>query len=205
MVDPASLLICGAFEGEIDKFSKYKNINVLNSGIGSYDSMFNLMSHLLRNRNIRSVIFTGSAGAYPHSELSIGDFVCSNAFFYREVAEIKAMAKVPSKLNRNIITQKDPELVELFAPCVNSGTNSLNYITLVDLQLPECIDYLFDVGVENMEAFGLAYIAYKFSVPFTAFYYITNYVGSEGSNDWAANWREGSDALQDHIIKSLHL
>lgn len=204
MIESDSFLVCGAFDGEIDLLTKQKHLNVLNSGVGSHDSMFNLMLYLIRNRKIRSILFAGSAGAYPHSKLTIGDLIYSNSFVYREIAEIKKLAKVPQALNRNLVTQLDPRLESFLPSFKESTTNSPNYITMVELELTECVDFLFDVGVENMEAFGLAYIAYKFSIPFTACFYITNYVGPDGSHEWAENWREGSRTLQNHILKFLN-
>ncbi|MCB1159261.1 MAG: hypothetical protein H7A25_18030 [Leptospiraceae bacterium] len=203
MIDLSSLLICGAFEGELDILSKFPSLNVVKTGIGSYESTFNLQYNLLRNRKINSVLFVGSAGAYPHSQIRTGELVYSNAFVYREIAEMKGLVKVPHKLGRNIITKKDDSLGPLLRHFRKASTNSTNYITVTDLELEECIDYLYDVEVENMEAFGLAFVAYKFSVPFTACYTITNLVSENGSNEWAANWREGSNRLQKAVLKLL--
>jgi nucleoside phosphorylase len=52
-----------------------------------------------------------------------------------------------------------------------------------------------------MEAFPIAYVATRLSIPFTAFFYITNYVGANGSIDWNQNWRHGSNILQKEILK----
>lgn len=203
MINPETLLVCGAFEGEIDLLSKIPSLNIFKTGIGGYESVFNLQYYITRYRKIKSILFAGSAGAYPHSSLNIGDFVASNAFVYREIGELKGMVKVPSKMGRNLITEQDPELQYIYKNFKKATTNSPNYITLMDLEYADCVDYLFDVDAENMEAFGLAYTAYRFSIPFTACYVITNKVGSVGSNQWASNWREGSNALQKMLLKII--
>jgi nucleoside phosphorylase len=82
-------------------------------------------------------------------------------------------------------------------------SNSMNYVSLIDLSSEELVDHLFDAGAENMEAFSIAYIASKLSIPFTAYYAITNMVGKNGSAEWAENWRKASNALQKLIIKYM--
>lgn len=195
-----SILFCGAFDGEIDIIKKYKNLNVLKTGVGAFDTMYNLQKVLIRFKNFRSIVFLGSAGAYPHSNLKIGEIVYSNSFTYREIGEFRKLIKVPKIINRNILTELEPHVEPLTKKFKEVVTNSTNYITLEDIPLDECIDFYYDVGVENMEGFPIAYIASKFNLPFTAFYGVTNMVGSKGSDDWVRNWREASNHLQREVL-----
>lgn len=205
MKEWASTLFCGAFEGETDLLARVGGLKVYNTGVGTHDSLFNLQRYLGKTDKIKSIIFLGSAGAYPHSRYTIGDMVCSHKFLYRDLAEIKQMCKIPDVVTKHILTRVDKRtqamIDELGFPSII--TNSMNYVTLIDLTQEELVEYLFDVGVENMEAFNLAYVANRFNLPFTAFYYITNIVGANGSLDWARNWRDGSNILQKRIIKYL--
>ncbi len=205
MKEWSSVLFCGAFDGETDLLSRVAGLNVYNAGVGMHDPIFNLQRYLLKNEKIKSIVFLGSAGAYSHSGVQMGDIVASHKFLYRDIAEIKKMAKVPDVVTRHVLTDLD-EKAQKIATKLNSKwviTNSMNYVTLVDLAPEELVDSLYDVGVENMEAFSIAYVANRLSVKFTAFYFITNIVGANGSFDWARNWRDGSNILQKKIIKFL--
>jgi nucleoside phosphorylase len=204
MLNPENLLICGAFEGEIDTLVKFPSLTVTKTGIGGYSSMFNLQNYIITHKKVKSILFVGSAGVYPHSKhIHVGDLVFSNAFVYREIAEMKNLVKVPPKMSRNIITERDPLLLPFYKTFKKANTNSTNYITTINLGVEECIDYLFDVDVENMEAFGLGFVAFKFAIPFTALYAITNTVGENGSQEWAMNWRDCSYQIQKAILNLI--
>ncbi|MCP5496519.1 MAG: hypothetical protein H7A23_18385 [Leptospiraceae bacterium] len=198
-----SILFCGAFEGEVDIIKKYHSSNILITGVGSAESLFNLQYFLHHNKHIHSVVFVGSAGAYPHSTFKVGDFVYSNKFLSKDIAEIRGLAKVPAILKKSVITNIDPRLKNLvLSNTIFSGTitNSTNYITTVDLEMEELVNNLYDVGAENMEVFSLAYAAYHLSVPFISLKVITNIVGKNGSAEWQKNWRESSNQLQSVVL-----
>ena len=205
MQDLSNILFCGAFDGETDHLSKHANLKVYNTVVGFMDTLFNLQRYLSKMKDIKSIVFLGSAGAYRHSKRKIGDIAYSNKFVYRDIAEIKGMAKVPDIIGKHLLTDSDPR----FAPFIKNQkvveaiTNSTNYVTLVDLTMEELVDSLYDVDIENMEAFPIAYVATRLSIPFTAFFYITNYVGANGSIDWNQNWRHGSNILQKEILKFI--
>ncbi|MBK8399093.1 MAG: hypothetical protein IPL26_28120 [Leptospiraceae bacterium] len=203
MQDLHNILFCGAFEGETDILSKYPLLRVYNTGVGFMDTLFNLQRYLTKTKDIKSIVFLGSAGAYRHSKRKLGEIVYSNKFVYRDIAEIKGMAKVPEIIGKHLLTDSDARLAPLIKTqkYPEAITNSTNYVTLVDLSMEELVDSLYDVDIENMEAFPIAYVATRLSIPFTAFYYITNYVGANGSLDWNQNWRHGSNVLQKEVLK----
>jgi nucleoside phosphorylase len=201
----SNVLFCGAFEGETDILVKVKGLHVLNVGVGLHESMYTLQNYLHKKDFIKSILFIGSAGAYPHSGIQVGDYVFSYKFMNKDLADIKKIAKVPDIVVKHLLAKTDPRIVQMSK---NLGfkeivSNSMNYVSLIDLSSEEVVDHLFDAGAENMEAFSIAYIASKLSIPFTAYYAITNLVGKNGSADWALNWRKASNSLQKMIIKYL--
>jgi nucleoside phosphorylase len=200
-----NFLFCGAFEGETNLFSQVAGLNVFNTGVGLHDSLFNLQRHLLKNPEIKTVLFFGSAGAYPHSMHKIGDILYSYKFLNKDLAEIKEMAKVPDVLTKHALTNVNPKIATMIKKLglEETVTNSMNYVTMVNLTTEELIGSIYDAGAENMEAFSLGYVCSRMNVYFTAFYYITNIVGEKGSIDWAKNWREGSNILQNKVIKYM--
>ncbi|HMV42054.1 MAG TPA: hypothetical protein PK079_06730 [Leptospiraceae bacterium] len=203
--DLNTVLFCGAFEGETDLLSKSPLLRVYNTGVGFMDTIFNLQRYLTKNKEIKSIVFLGSAGAYRHSKRKIGDIVYSNKFVYRDIAEVKKMVKVPDVIGKHLLTDSDPRFNSFIkiAKLIEVVTNSTNYVTLIDLEMEELVDSLFDVDVENMEAFPIAYVATRLSLPFTAYFYVTNYVGANGSIDWNQNWRYGSTLLQKEVMKYI--
>jgi nucleoside phosphorylase len=200
-----SILFCGSFDGETDRLSKFANLRVYNTGVGFLDTLYNLHRYLNKNKEVKSIVFLGSAGAYRHSKRKIGDLCFSNKFVYKDIAEVKNMVKVPDVINKHIMTEIDPRFDGLFKrnKFVEAVTNSTNYITLIDLEMEELVDSLYEVDLENMEAFSIAYVANRLGLNFVGLFYITNYVGANGSLDWNNNWRLGSNILQDCIIKFL--
>jgi nucleoside phosphorylase len=200
-----SFLFCGAFDGETDLLAQETGLNVYNVGIGLHDSLFNLQRHLLKLPDIKTVVFLGSAGAYPHSTLKKGDIVYSYKFLNKDIAEIKEFAKVPDVLTKHVLTNVDQRVATMVKKLgfTETITNSMNYVTLINFSSDELFEYLYDVGAENMEAFSIAYVCSRMNLNFTAFYYITNIVGEKGSEDWAKYWREGSTILQKKVLKYL--
>ena len=200
-----SVLFCGAFDGETDHLAKIGGLNVINVGVGLHESMYNLQKYLYKNDHIRSILFVGSAGAYSHSGLEVGEIVYSYKFINKDIVDIKKLGKTPDVISKIILCKTDPKIMQMikhleFKEIVS---NSMNYVTLIDLTPEEIVDNIFEAGAENMEAFSIAYIAEKLSMPFTAIYAITNVVGENGSKDWAENWRNGSNELQKRILKYL--
>lgn len=206
MQDLGNILFCGAFDGETDYLNNIPKLKVYNTGVGFMDTLYNLQRYLFKAKDIKSIVFLGSAGTYRHSKRKIGDLVYSNKFIYKEISEIKGMVKVPDVIGKHLLTGLDSRLNPIIKnqKFTEVITNSTNYVTLIDLTTEELVDSLYDVDVENMEAFSIAYLATRLSLPFTAFFYITNYVGANGSIDWNQNWREGSNRLQKEILKYIH-
>lgn len=203
--DIENILFCGSFDGETDRLSKFANLKVYNTGVGFLDSVFNLQRYLNKNTGIKLITFLGSAGAYIHSQKKIGDLVFSNKFVYKDIAEVKNMVKVPTVINKHILTNTDLRFDRILprSKFKEGIINSTNYITLIDLEHEELIDSLYEVDLENMEAFPIAYVANRLSIPFIGFFYVTNFVGSKGSEDWNSNWRYGSNVLQEEILKLI--
>lgn len=201
----SNTLFVGAFDGETDLVARVAGLKVYNVGVGVHDSLFNLQRYLARTEKIKSIIFLGSAGAYPHSPFHIGDMVWSHKFLYRDLAEIRNLCKIPDVVTKHVLTRVDKKMEGLVQKLNIQQTisNSMNYLTLVDLSQEELIASLYDVGAENMEAFTIAYTANRFNLAFCALYFITNMVGANGSLDWARNWRDGSNILQKRVIKCI--
>ena len=206
MIKKKELLICGAFDGEVDLLRKDKSLNVLISGVGALNSIFYIYEYLRRNPEIKSILFCGSCGLYPGSIHAPGEIVYSDHFFYEEIASHRGIVKVPNLIKKEIQTNT-PEYLRhiLTAQRIKSGkTNSTNSITITELDVIERNYFASkNVSFENMESFGIAFLTEKHSIPFTALFSITNLVGKNGSIDWQKNWRKCSDRLQTLLLEIL--
>ena len=198
-----NLLICGAFEGEVDIFLKNK-IPALVTGVGIASSVFTLQKYLFENRKISEIIFCGSCGAYNPSGNALGEIVFSNNFVYKEIAEFHGIVKVPDLVQKKVETVSGEFSKSIILTLKSGVTNSTNSITIEDLS-DNVKEMLKEVAFENMESYGLGIVANKYSLPFTAFFSVTNYVGKNGSDDWKKNWRAFSDKLQNFILNKLLL
>ncbi|EQA43584.1 hypothetical protein LEP1GSC050_1400 [Leptospira broomii serovar Hurstbridge str. 5399] len=201
------ILFCGAFTGEIDKLQSDNRFWVLETGVGNLNAALRLQSFLLENREDlpKSIIFLGSAGVYPwvpRKEWE-GKLGLSRAFTNYEIAYLDKKIRVPEflKLKLEFTAFKIPTLGNGFFESTTNGTGS---VTLEDLS-PRATERLKteEIGLENMEVFGLAKVAESFAIPLTAIFSLTNRVGPKGSDEWKSSWRKLSDKLQEAVIASF--
>lgn len=189
-------LVTGAFNGEINLLSasgKFPYLEVM--GIGNLEAAVQLSDYLFKNRNINHIVFFGSCGAYEWSEIPIGSFVSPSRVYTKELSHVLKLAKqIP----------ESPEFYEL-VPNKSFQTakcNAPTTITLTELKQPP-VDTWKNFEIENLELFGIAKVASKFSVTVTAYLAVTNLVGPNGSSEWAKNWKTLSESLQNKILSDI--
>lgn len=199
MIDKTNLLFCGAFEGEIDLLLQNK-FPALITGVGISASIFHLQKYLYETGQKPEILFCGSCGIYDAKKYALDEIAYSNRFVYKEIAEIYGLVKIPDLVQKEIKTEFSPNIGKLLNSQLKRGiTNSTNSITIQDIE-PEKRGLFNGLDFENMESFGLAYVAEKFGLQFTALFSITNYVGKSGSDEWRKNWRGYSDRLQQFVM-----
>ncbi|TGK86896.1 phosphorylase [Leptospira noumeaensis] len=187
-------LITGAFEGEVGILrasGKFPHLEVM--GIGNLEAAINLSQFLSQNQEIQNIIFFGSCGAYEWTGISIGEIVSPNFIYTKELSHAL-------KLSKQI--QGNPEFYELVPDksFQTANCNAPTTITLAEIKNPPESSWE-SLEVENLELFGIAKVAAKFSVTVTAYLAVTNLVGPQGSTDWAKNWKTLSHSLQNQFLK----
>ena len=198
------ILVIGAFAGETDLL-QIPGVAVLNAGIGNVEAAVNLLNWLHVNPEIEHIIFTGSCGAYPHSELKTGDIFYSSSFLSIETSSIAGFSKIPEAMVHKITTGSFSPLTEYLQKkgFAEKVVNSISSITLSDLENEMMRKSLLCNAVaENMECFGLATAAKSTNKTFTAILGVSNSTGANGSSDWKLYWREISDSLQ-HLLQDF--
>ena len=192
--NPNQTLVTGAFEGEVGilrPLGVFPHLQVM--GIGNLEAAVNLSEYLFRNKEIRYIVFFGSCGAYEWSEIPIKSVVSPNLVFTKELAHaLKLSKQIPeSPDSYQFIPDKNFHPVRCNAPTT---------ITLTELKIPP-EDSWVNLDVENLELFGIAKVAAKFSLSVTAYLAVTNLVGPMGSADWTKNWKDLSHSLQNQFLQ----
>ncbi|EOQ95743.1 hypothetical protein LEP1GSC195_1815 [Leptospira wolbachii serovar Codice str. CDC] len=192
--NPNQILVTGAFEGEVGILRDsrvFPHLRVM--GIGNLEAAVNLSDYLFRNKEIRRIVFFGSCGAYEWSGIPIKSVVSPNLVFTKELTHaLKLSKQIPeSPDSYELIPDKNFRPVRCNAPTT---------ITLTELKTPP-EDSWVSLEVENLELFGIAKVAAKFSISLTAYLAVTNLVGPNGSADWANHWKELSHSLQNQFLQ----
>ncbi|MCW7492776.1 phosphorylase [Leptospira sp. 2 VSF19] len=188
-------LVTGAFEGEINLLrasDKFPYLEVM--GIGNLEAAVQLSEYLSKNKEIRHIVFFGSCGVYDWSKIQVGSIISPNRVYTKELAHALKMAKqIP----------ESPEFHELVPDKFfkTAKCNAPTTITLTELKQPPEESWK-NLEVENLELFGIAKVATKFSITVTAYLAVTNSVGPNGSNEWAKNWKNLSESLQNQFLKA---
>lgn len=196
--NPNQTLVTGAFEGEIGILrasGKFPHLEVM--GIGNLEAAVNLSDFLFRNKKIRHIIFFGSCGAYEWTHIPIRSIVSPKLVYTKELTHaLKLSKQIPeSPESFYLVSDNDFPSVSCNAPTT---------ISLTELKTPP-EDSWVNLAVENLELFGIAKVAAKFSVSVTAYLAVTNIVGPEGSADWAKNWKDLSHSIQNQFLREMTL
>ena len=204
------IVFLGAIDDEInllrDSFDQKKiklpvsgiffDVIVRSCGIGKLESAISLYEIIAEYSEVEEVVFLGSAGAYVNKGVSC---ISSNHFTQIDLSVKEGRSKKPDLMSSEITSRAGPlglylsEKLELSPGTVNT-TDS---ITLVSTELFPANTY------ENLEAYGLAYVANKLSIPFSCIMPVTNTVSPSGSDEWRRNFRIMSENLQKNILLLL--
>lgn len=186
------LLICSAWDQENKYLQKSKNIDVKSLGIGFLAAGVSLEKILNENPDIGHVYFIGTAGAYSKN-LAIGDIVQVTKTNLLNLGSIYEKSYVPqpylqhsAKINSALGAKA--KLVD----CLSSMeiTKSLEASQII------CEKHQRERElVENMELYGVASVASKHRMPWTAILGITNYTDENGHQNWQDNHSSVSQKL----------
>lgn len=199
------VLVCSAIPEEQEMLGWYVARDVqlvpLICGIGNVAAAVSLAEYLL-SQTPDEILFVGSAGAYHSQSQESAGFraVASNVFFQRDVSSIKGESSKPPLMPLVIETRRGPIAagIAVRSGCEDGSVNCVDSVTLIPPGSEfEGLDF------ENMECFGLAWVAHKKNISFTAILAITNDVGPLGSDQWRANYRAYSRELQKRILNGL--
>lgn len=194
----SSILVTGAFPGEIDSIP-----NATALGVGSIAAGISTTKLLLQNHDVQLFLFLGSAGILQEDShlLSTGDIVTCRYCSYFSISQMEDKVKIPEIQKRTVtLASPIPKLAE--AHVISTEGVSLQNL---DKQTIQMQTGSFHAGIpnslpilENLEVFGvasaIASVRPKLHVIFLLG--ITNVVSENGSNEWKKNWRAVSHKVQ---------
>ncbi len=185
------LLICSAWDQE-NKYleQKSKNILVKSLGVGFLAAATSLERILNENPNIKNIYFIGTAGSY-NKNLAIEDLV--------QVTKA-GLLNLGTVLDKAYVPQPYPQV----SAKINPGLNVKLVDCLSAMEITKSIEYSQIIVekhkrerelVENMELYGLATVANKHRIPWTALLGITNFTDVDGHQNWKDNHSKVSQKL----------
>ena len=175
---------------------KKKRVVIAYVGVGYLETAVNLQKLILQFPQIKKVTFCGTAGIYPlMSHLKIGDLCqCKEVILCDASAEMGNSAYVP-------LLQHAPLKAEMGDqyPAVSVKVATMLSITTND-QVAGQICNNTQAEVENMELYGVATICNKKKISWNAILGLTNYVGSNGRDDWQSKHK----AIEKQLNRLLY-
>ncbi len=203
----SNTLFVSAFSGEIDLLLKSgKFPHLIEGGIGNINCLLGTNEYLSNHPEIKEILFIGSAGSYPWSEVQPGSFVASRTFYSLEISSALGLSKqieitkepfsFPNSLSSRISEIATKRTFSFFE---KKTTNAPSTLTLHEMKTPPEAVWS-NLDVENLELYGLAALALRKKISLEAVLAVTNSVGKEGSVDWQKNWREMSNTLQTFLL-----
>ncbi len=196
------ILVLGAFPPEIAPLPGLLPAGVLVRicGVGLVDAALGTASELAL-LSPRSVIFLGTAGAFPGSGLSIGDVAVLRRTFLADASSARGEAALPDAMSAAICA--DPDLSAALArgaPLVDVATT----LSITTSDALACdLEGFVQASLEHLEAYAVARAAALAGVPFAAVLGVANLVGQLGRSSWRAHHERASMAAAIHLAQGL--
>ncbi len=153
-------------------------------GVGPVDSALNAHAVFL-NKKPTLAFLTGFAGAYPNSELRVGDVVVGTCERHADLGRAYPthLVPLPEALGvkdycplAHVFTEKLIYLLELNGFYPQAGPLATVCSATYDVRRAKAIEERFQVLAENMEGFGVARAARKAKVPLLEVRIISNFL-----------------------------
>ncbi len=198
------ILVVSCYPQEIELiWKKDPIVNKKSLGVGNLEAALNLEELISHVPKIDGILLLGGAGAYSWARLSIGDFVFSdNISSYGMGATMRFCRHIQGnridKLNQNFFPTS-PLIAKEWKEVL---TNAPPEVTIQQMEKPPLVQWS-EFHVENTEAYGLAKVCKRRSIPFLSINRVTHIVGPEGYKQWTNNWRSLVDQLQVEIQKLM--
>ena len=199
------LLLCAAtgFECALlrEKLGGDPRIQILRTGIGPVNAAHAVTLAIIRDKP-SAIVVCGVAGAYPGSDLQIGDVTCAQSECYGDLGAASPGGFLDMKtMGFPIIDGPQPIYNELpmqvfpLAKCVRFVTVST--CTGTDA-MARAIEARTGGAVENMEGAAVAHVAHLHGVPVGEVRGISNIVTNRDTSQWKL--KNAADLAQEALL-----
>jgi futalosine hydrolase len=145
-----------------------------------------------------AVVLVGTCGAYPGSELRLGDIAVARTVGLVEPAVVEGRAAFPEPMSARV----DPHAAMTAAIATAGGTLADASTTLAITTDDALAATLARRGaIEHLEAFAVATACAAKNVPFAAALGVANFVGSQGRSQWRENHASAGHAAATFIAR----
>ncbi len=169
---------------------KELNLDMYIIGIGLVEAILNSYKIFIEKKP-KLVFLTGLAGAYPKSNLDIGNIVVATEEIWVDFGrKYKIHYTLPENLFNSNSVSFDKRWIKKTSSILNecglysfSGPLATVCAASYDFQRAEFIEKKYHVLAENMEGFGVAKVAFQFNVNLIEIRIISNLL-SEPEKEW---------------------
>jgi futalosine hydrolase len=203
-----NLLICAATALEAsllrDRYSGGDGIRIVVTGVGPVNSAHAATVAVLEDRPDQIVV-CGIGGAYPTSDLRIGDVVCATSEIYGDLGARSPNGFLDMKaLGFPVVATPSPLFNELplqvYATNIRARFVTVSTCTGTDSVAHE-IASRTNGSVENMEGAAVAHVAHLHGIPVGELRGISNLVTNRDVKSWKL--QEAANAAQEVLISWL--
>jgi len=192
-VEPCDLLVVAAFSPELDALEgllgpsmtgKIGELSVVARpvGIGMVAAASGMAARLVRMEP-RAVVLVGTCGAYPGTQLAIGEVIVARSVLLLEPAVLDLEAAFPEPMSARV--EAHPSLSAAIGA---SGARAEDVGTTLAVTTSDPLAARLGrdagVAVEHLEAFAVATACAMHNVPFAGVLAVANAVGSVGREQW---------------------
>ena len=186
------LIVC-ALEDEFNL--KTEKTSLLHTGVGKVNAAISLTEYILSNDKLSHVINYGTAGS---KKIKVGTIVDCTKFIQRDMDA----SKIGFDLYETPFEGENSKEIDHSSFSQNPTRNFLTCAS-GDSFLASSASHPGDVV--DMEAYALAKVCRKFSIPFISFKYISDSADSDAGFDWKKNLESGQKLFLETVLSPLNL
>jgi futalosine hydrolase len=174
---------------------------VLITGVGAVNAAITLTRFLAREEP-RQIMVCGIGGAYPGSELAIGDVACAESECYGDLGANSPEGFLDMKALGFPLVNGDPPIFNTFPLRIFPAERRARFVTLNTCTGTDsdaaAIEARTGGAIENMEGAAIAHVAALSGIPAGEIRGVSNVVGKRDRAAWRV--REAAEAAQSALL-----
>jgi nucleoside phosphorylase len=150
----------------------------------------------------RAVVLVGTCGAYPGSDLAVGDVIAGRRVLLVDPSVVDGGAQFPEPMS--LACEADVAMREGLS---RAGARPADIATTLAVTVDDALAGRIAAGtgahVEHLEAHGVATACAAWGVPFAAALGVANGVGSRAREEWRVHHRSAAEAAVRVVVAWL--